>query len=143
MIRFFKALFQHNIDINPMITVYDLKNETSKINRIQRRIKDGLSGYRTKWGVFGTSVWFENIKNDNLIEIIDGKIIDVFMGGHNDSPMFSIFDGKSTYEFERAGPEKFYKKGKKIHLEGIRSENIRPSSGLEKLIIPIKIDIEK
>jgi hypothetical protein len=143
MRKFFKTLLQRDAGISPMVTVYNLKNERSEINRIQRQIKNGVSGYRTKWGMFGTSDWFENIKNNNLIESIDGEISEVFMAGHNDFPMFRIFDGYSTYEFERIGREKFYKKGKKIHLEGIRNENIRPSSGLEKWIVPIKIDIEK
>jgi hypothetical protein len=125
-----------------MIVVYDLREHKKEIICIQDKIKQGLSGYREKWGLFGTPEWFENIENDNLIETIDGVISDVYMGGHNDFPMFSIFDGKSTYQFEIKGAEKFYLKGKKIHFEGVRNEIIRPSSGLEKLLIPLKIEIE-
>ena len=125
-----------------MITVYNLKNEIGEIKSIQNKIKQGLSGYRTKWGLYGTAEWFENIKNETLIEIIEGEISDVFMGGHNDFPMFSVFDGKSTFQFAIKGKENLYKICKKIRIEGIRNEFIHPSSGLEKLLIPIKIEIE-
>jgi hypothetical protein len=125
-----------------MNKVYDLNNDKKGIKQIQDKIKKGLSGYRTHLGLFGSVDWFENLKKNNLIEIINGEISDVFKGGHNDFPMFSIFDGKSTYQFEIKGAEKFYIKGKKIHFEGVRNENVRPSSGLEKLLIPLKIEIE-
>lgn len=103
-----------------MITVYDLKEKKEDIAKIQKEIKKGSSGYRTKWGLYGSSEWFVNIKNDNLIITIKGHISDVIMGGHNDFPMFRVFDGKNSYEFERIGKDKFYIKGKKIQLNVFR-----------------------
>jgi len=128
---------------NSMIIIYKLTDDKSNLIQIQSIIKNGLSGYRTKWGLYGSSDWFEKIRTENLIETIEGVVSSIYFSGHNDFQMFSVYDGNITVDFELIGKEQYYKIGKKINIECIRNKYVRPTSGLEKLLIPLKIEIEK
>ncbi len=57
-----------------MITIYNLKECKLEIKQIENKIKQGLSGYRTKWGLFGSDDWFRNIRKENLVKIVEGKV---------------------------------------------------------------------
>ncbi|MGM0588950.1 MAG: hypothetical protein ACQETE_11070 [Bacteroidota bacterium] len=124
-----------------MKVVFDVRTDSGTPS-IQKRIKEGLSGFRTKWGLYGTDDWWENLNTNNLIEIIEGEISDVYMSGHNDFPEFEVDTGNQKFSFERRGDIRAYEVGKKIKVEAVRNEYISPMSGLEGSLNPMVIKIE-
>ncbi len=94
-------------------------------------------------GMFGTSEWINNLRNDNLIETIEGKISSLYFSGHNDFAEFEIDNGVSKYNFERLGNEELYKIGLDFRIECVKAKYILPTSGLEELFTPLIITIIK
>ena len=125
-----------------MKVIYNiLESEDNK--RTQDIIRKGKSGYRIKWGLYGTIEWFNNLRADNLIECINGKISRITMTGHNDFPMVEIDNGVNNFQFQVLGNEILYKPGLTIKIECIKNKYISPSSSLEELLIPLIIKIEE
>lgn len=58
---------------------------------VQERIAGGARGFRSRWGLYGTTEWFTNLKRDGQLEVINGEITKLFMAGHNDFPMFEVY----------------------------------------------------
>lgn len=123
-----------------MKTIFDIRND-NKTKVIQERIKNGELSYRTKWGLYGTNEWYNNLQNDNLIVTIKGTISKLINTGHNDFPEFEIECGNEKFQFERVGLEKHYQIGKKIKVEATKGMYINPMSGFENSLIPLIIII--
>lgn len=121
-----------------METIFDIRND-KKTKFIQDRIKNGELSYRTKWGLYGTDEWFNNLQKDNLIVTIQGTISKLINTGHNDFPEFEIESGTEKFQFERLGLEKYYQIGKKIKVEATKGMNINPISGFENSLSPLII----
>ena len=125
-----------------MKVIYDIRTGM-RTPLIQSMIKEGRSGFRTKWGLYGTEEWLDNLKNHDLIETLEGNISKLLMAGHNDFPVFEIDDGKQKFQFERLGLEENYQVGKKIKVQAIKAMYINPISGFENSLTPIIIEIEE
>ncbi len=124
-----------------MKVIYDILNDSERTKAVRQQIKSGKIAYRTKWGMFGTSEWINNLKNDNLIEIIEGKISRLYFSGHNDFAEFEIDNEVSKFNFERLGIEEFYKIGLNIRIECTRAKYILPISGFEESLTALKITV--
>jgi hypothetical protein len=124
-----------------MKTIYDVLDNIQRTKLIQQNIKKGKTAFRTRWGMYGTPDWMNKLRDDNLIEIIEGKISNLYYSGHNDFAEFEIDNGVSKYNFERLGNKIDYKIGLKLYIECIRAKYILPTSGLEELLTPLKISI--
>ena len=107
-----------------MITVYDLRDDSEEIERVQAIIKDGPTRYRTRWGLFGTDDWFEKLRSEGLISELNGEISRVYMSGHNDFPEFEIVCDGETYSFPRIGDDEHYVIGGKVIIECLANENL-------------------
>ena len=124
-----------------MKQIFDIRTD-KQTPIIQKRIKKGKSGFRTNWGLYGTNEWFYNLQNEGLILVLSGTLTRLFMSGHNDFPEFEINTGVKRFQFERHGNDDEYKIGKTLKVHAIKNKYIRPTSGLEELLVPIIIEIE-
>ena len=114
-----------------------------KLNKFKIRLNKDYQDTELNGAWFGSDDWFRNIRKENLVKIVEGKVSRIYMAGHNDFPMFEVTCGNDKYEFAMVGDKNRYKIGSKIIVECLLNESIRPSSGLEKVLEPIKIEIEK
>lgn len=125
-----------------MMVVFDAILDKTRTPLIQTKIKAGKSGFRTKWGLYGTEEWLINLRNDGLVIKLNGKISQLRMTGHNDFPEFEMETETGKYQFERLGNEAVYGIGKTIMIEAVYEKYILPKSGIENLLSPIRIEIE-
>lgn len=126
-----------------MKVIYDVRTDNSRTSLIQKRIKEVQSGFRTKWGLYGTDEWWENLNENNLVEIIEGTISDIYMSGHNDFPEFEVNTGDQKFSFERLGDIKAYEIGKKIKIYTVPNKFVNPMSRLEDTLCPMIIKVEE
>jgi len=126
-----------------MKEIFNVITDQVRTPIIQKRTKMKVAGFRTKWGMYGTREWIENLINDNLIQEIDGRISELLMTGHDDFPEFKISNGSETYQFERLGDIKTYEVGKRIKVKAVKTKYVQPTSGFEESLQPLIIEIEK
>jgi hypothetical protein len=125
-----------------MKKVFSVLTDKERTPIIQKRIKVKTSGFRTKWGMYGTEKWFNSLKSDGLIQEIDGSISELLMTGHNDFPEFRIESELGEFQFERLGNNSFYVVGKRVKIKALKNMYINPTSGIENSLVPIIIEIE-
>ena len=108
-----------------MIKVYDLHNDVQLVAAMQKATTMKQKPFRrTKWGLFGSSEWWDRIESEGLLRTIEGTITRVFMSGHNDYREFEITDDTSTTSWPRQGEEGLYVVGARVRIEYIETKNI-------------------
>lgn len=106
------------------VTVYDLSKEKEEIRITQEASLHGLGyGLQQNPALFGSKKWWDLVDTDFLpLYIMQGKINDVYLAGHNDFPEFEIDDGKTKTHWQIYGDQSYYKKQRLVRLEYVEME---------------------
>lgn len=71
----------------PMKIIYDLRDDRCAIESFQR------SGFKMAGGLVGSDEWWENIHCGQIpVQVIEGKINQIWSGRESDEPEFGVVD---------------------------------------------------